>query len=215
METVQFKAMLREKNSGSYNNELRNQGFVPAVLYGREIGTFNVYVSEKDLSKIIAKSGENVFAKMTLQQEDAETEYNVLFKEVQRHPVKGTLLHIDFNQVSMSEKLNTVVPVVLVGDSPGVEEGGILQQMLREIDIRCLPGNIPSSVEVDISGLGIGDNVMVESISVPEEVEIITELTEVIAAVAVPQEEEEEETTEEMDTLEMTEEEPDEEPSEE
>ncbi|KUO50725.1 MAG: hypothetical protein APF76_15625 [Desulfitibacter sp. BRH_c19] len=193
METVLIEAKMRSEQTKGSNNRMRGQSFVPAVLYGKEVENTSIVVSEKEMDKIIAQGGENVFARMSLDKEGSIEDYNVILKEVQRHPVKGTLSHIDFYQVSMSEKLNTVVPISLVGDCIGIAEGGMLQHMLRELDIRCLPSDIPSSIEVDISNLNIGDSILVSQIQTTEDVEIVEDPNTVIVSIASPQAEETEE----------------------
>ncbi len=191
METVLIEAKMRKEQTKGTNNRMRGQGYVPAVLYGKEVENTSILVSEKEMDKIIAKGGENVFAKISLDKEGIIEEYNVILKEVQRHPVKGTLSHIDLYQVSMSEKLNTIVPISVVGDSIGVADGGIVQHMLREIDIRCLPGDIPASIEVDITNLNIGDSIAVADVQTSDAVEIVADPNTVIISIAAPQAEEE------------------------
>lgn len=191
METVQIEARMRNEQTKGSNNRMRGKSFIPAVLYGKEVENTSIVVSEKEMDKIIAKGGENIFAKLSLDKEGSVEEYNVILKEVQRHSVKGTLSHIDFYQVSMSEKLNTIVPISLVGESIGVAEGGMVQQMLREIDIRCLPSDIPASVEVDISNLNIGESITVADLQTSDAFEIIEDPSTVIISIASPQAEEE------------------------
>ena len=186
METVLIQTQVRNDQAKGSNNRSRKQGFVPGVLYGREMESISISVSAKEMERVIAKKGENLFAKINLQKDDGSQEYNVILKEVQRHPYKGTLAHLDFYQVSMSEKINTVVTVSLVGESIGVAEGGLIQQQLREINVLCLPGDIPSSIELDITNLKIGDSITVADISMPDKVEIADEADTVVVNVAAP-----------------------------
>lgn len=196
METVLVQAQMRNEQTKGFNSRVRREGFVPGVLYGKEVENTSVLVPEKEIEKIIAKSGENAFARISLHKDNGHQEYNVILKEVQRHPFKGTLVHLDFYQVSMSEKLNTVVPVSLVGESIGAAEGGIVQQQLREISVRCLPGDIPGSIEVDITNLQIGDSITAADVQISDKVEIVEDPNTVVVSVSAPRAEEEAEKTE-------------------
>jgi len=180
METVLIQAQIRNEQTKGSNNRSRKSGFVPGVLYGMEMESIPVSVPTKEMERIITKKGENVFAKINLQKNDGAQDYNVILKEVQRHPYKGTLVHLDFYQVSMSEKINTVVAVSLVGESIGAAKGGLVQQQVREINVLCFPGDIPSSIEVDITDLKIGDSITVADMQVPGKVEIVEEPNTVI-----------------------------------
>jgi len=184
METVLIQAQIRNDQTKGSNNKSRKTGFVPGVLYGKEIESVSVIVSAKEMEKVIAKKGENAFAKMNLQKDGSSQEYNVILKEVQRHPYRGTLAHLDFCQVSMSEKLSTVVTVSLIGESIGAAEGGLVQQQLREINVLCLPGDIPASIEIDITDLKIGDNITVADVNISDKVEIVEEPSAVVVSVS-------------------------------
>ena len=186
METVLIETQIRDDQTKGSNNRSRKKGFVPGVLYGKEMENTSIIVSAKEMERIIAKKGENVFAKMNLQKDGGSQEYNVILKEVQRHPYKGTLVHLDFYQVSMSEKINTVITISLVGESIGAAEGGLVQQQLREINVLCLPGDIPDSIEIDITNLKIGDSITVADIHISDKVEIIEELNTVVVNVSAP-----------------------------
>lgn len=186
MEIVELQVKLRSGSGKSYNNRMRNQGLVPAVVYGKEVDdNFNLLVPGQAMEKVIATSGHNAFLKIKI--DDNNQEFSVLLREIQRHPVKGILNHLDFYQVSMSEKLDTAVPLVLVGEAVGVEQGGVLQHILREAEIRCLPLDIPNLIEVDVSQLEIGDSISVGEIKAPEGVEITSEPEEMIVLVAAPE----------------------------
>lgn len=191
MEAVPIQVQIRSEQTKGSNNRFRKKGFVPGVLYGKEVDNTSIIVPEKEIEKIIAKSGEKAFVKISLHRDNGSQEYNAILKEVQRHPYKGSLLHLDFYQVSMSEKINTVVPIVLVGESIGAAEGGIVQQQLREISVRCLPGDIPASIEVDISNLKIGDTMTAADVQTSDKVEIVEDPNTVVVSVSAPRAEEE------------------------
>ena len=114
-----------------------------------------------------------------------------MIKELQTHPVSGNLIHIDFYEVDMKRKINVMVPVVTTGKSVGVEEGGMLNIVRRELEVFCLPGNIPESIEIDISELTIGDSVHIEDVPLGDDVEISADVNYTVVTVLSPKIEEE------------------------
>jgi large subunit ribosomal protein L25 len=110
----------------------------------------------------------------------------VMIKELQAEPVSRKLIHVDFYEISMDRKINVMVPVATTGKSPGVEIGGILQVVRREMEVLCLPGEIPDSIEVDVSELGIGDSIHVSEIPVAENIEIPAEVDFTVVTVISP-----------------------------
>jgi large subunit ribosomal protein L25 len=114
-----------------------------------------------------------------------------MIKELQTDPVTGTFVHVDFYEIDMQRKINVSVPVVIRGKSAGVEEGGLLQIVRREIELFCLPTAIPESIEVDISDLTIGDSIHVQEITLPAEVELPEEIDFTVVTVLAPKVEEE------------------------
>jgi len=195
MEALALEAKVREKTGKEYAKKIRREGMLPSVLYGPEVETLPLQVQTRDLERIINQAGERALIKLKVN----DKEYMTLIREIQRGPVKGEILHVDFYQVSLKEELETEVPVVFVGESPGIKEGGVLQQFLRELEIRCLPTKIPEHIEVDISGLGIGDSITVGDLKVSEDIQILNDPDTVIAtivAVTVAEEELEEEAEE-------------------
>lgn len=204
MEELQLNAQIRNITGTGNANRLRRQGFVPAVFYGKEIASKGIMVKSKELEKFIKKHGENAIVQLVVDEDGTEKTYTTLIREVQRHPLKEEFTHIDFNQISMQDELDTTVAVYLVGEAQGVKDGGILQHGAKEIAIRCLATDIPENVEVNISELGIGDNLTVKSLDLGEKIEILTDKDTLVATVLVPalgaeteEEAEEEEITEE------------------
>lgn len=191
MEAVQLEAQLRKKTGKGEARRLRAQGLLPCVLYGKEVENRALQVSAKELDKIIREAGENTLIKLVVTGDGVSNEYTTILREVQRHPLKGTLTHADFYRISLTEKLETVVPIQLVGQAQGVAHGGILQHGVREVEIKCLPTEIPEALEVDVTGLGIGDNLTVGEITPPAGVEIISDLDTIVATVVAPRLEEE------------------------
>ena len=129
-----------------------------------------------------------------------------MIKELQTHPVSGQLIHIDFYEVDMNRQIRVMVPVVTTGQSPGVEEGGMLNIVRRELEVFCLPGDIPESFEIDISDLAIGDSIHLEDMPLGDNVEVVADVNYTVVTVLSPKIEEEEVAEEEEEGLEEGEE---------
>jgi large subunit ribosomal protein L25 len=176
----------------------RRSGRVPGVLYGHGEESVVVSVDALELNRLIQSiSIENTIVDLTVKGE--KNPLKVLIREVQRHPYRDDLLHIDFFHIAMDEMIHVDVPVLLVGLPIGVKDkGGVIDHQLREIEINCLPANIPEKIEIDISELDIGNSVHVGDLELPA-LEILTDPDRSIVAVLAPtvivepEEEEEEE----------------------
>lgn len=177
-----LKADIREDLTRSATRSLRKQGRVPGVLYGKGISNRTIHLDESQMWQTIRNKGLNHVFQL---QVDGK-QYDVMVYELQQDPLKGFLLHVDFKKVSMNEKVETTVPVHLNGEAPGVKEGGVVQQQLRELEIRCLPGDIPESIEADISTLNIGDSLTVADLQVPADIDLQHEKDEVIVSILAP-----------------------------
>lgn len=191
MERYNLKAEVREATGKGVARKLRSNGLIPGVIYGKNRGSQPLTVNPQDLKHKL--SGNAIFD-LDIAGEGNET---AMVKEVQKDVIAGQLKHIDFLHISMDEKIIVSVIVNLVGDALGVKEGGVLQQLLREIEVECLPLDIPEEFEVDISDLDIGSSITVSDVEVDDDIDIITALEEVIVTLAFPAEEEEEEDEEE------------------
>jgi large subunit ribosomal protein L25 len=192
MERYGLKAEIREETGKGVARQLRRDGLLPGVVYGRNREPQPLVINPDDLKQ---RMGGNVIFDLELDG-DKET---VMIKEVQRDPISGEFLHIDFLHITMDEKITVSIPINLTGDAAGVKEGGVLQQLLREISIQCLPLDIPEELTLDISNLELGSSLLVSDIEVPENIEIVTPLEEVVVTIVAPTEmvEEEEEEAEE------------------
>jgi large subunit ribosomal protein L25 len=176
----------------------RRSGRVPGVLYGRGEDSVVVSVDALELNRLIQSiSIENTIVDLKVKGE--KNPLKVLIREVQRHPYRDDVLHIDFFHIAMDEMIHVDVPVLLVGLPIGVKDkGGVIDHQLREIEINCLPVNIPEKIEIDISELDIGNSVHVGDLEFPD-LEILTDSERSIVAVLAPtvivepEEEEEEE----------------------
>ncbi|WP_274648407.1 50S ribosomal protein L25 [Paenibacillus humicola] len=181
---ISFKAQSRTVGSRSELNRMRREGVVPGVIYGKKLDEpIAVGVSEKELLALL-RTHPHALIELDV---PGSGKQPVMMTEVQRDSLTRNVLHIDFHQVNMNEAVRTPVRLDFVGDSRGVREGGILQPMLTEIEISCLPNQIPEAIEADVSGLGIGENLLVSDLKLPEGVTTRLDADQVVVTVLVPQ----------------------------
>ncbi|MEO3947914.1 50S ribosomal protein L25 [Gorillibacterium sp. CAU 1737] len=182
--SIQLKAELRSGKTRSAIRGLRNGGRVPASVYGKKISSGeSISVEEKELGALLRK---NPHAVIDLVIGDKGTQ-PVIISEMQRDKMSGKVLHVDFHQISMDEPITSSLPVELAGTAVGVKEGGILTVENYQVEVRCLPRDLPAGLTVDVSELGIGDSIHASAIQLPPGVELMTEPTDVIALVVAPQ----------------------------
>ncbi|UCH20178.1 MAG: 50S ribosomal protein L25/general stress protein Ctc [Deltaproteobacteria bacterium] len=199
MEQIILKASVRESTGKGPARTLRRENKMPAVLYGPNKESMLLSVDIKELEQISKKYNLN-HVLLNLVIEDGKTvKKQVMVKELQAHPVSMNFLHVDFYEIAMDRKIKVNIPVVAKGKSKGVELGGVLQIVRRELEVLCLPAEIPDTIEIDITDLGVGDSVHVEEIPLEGDIEIpaevnftvLTILSPKIEAIEVEEEEEE------------------------
>lgn len=170
---ITLNADLRERTGTNKAREIRNvDGMVPAIVYGDEKETLNIKLKLNELTK--ASENELFYTQVLLIKTEGKEE-KVVLKELQRDPAKGKFLHADFQRVSSKTKLKVIIPINFVNEEEcaGVKvDGGVVAKAIREIEIMCLAGNIPESIDVDIENLNLGDSIRLTEISLPEGSEI-------------------------------------------
>ena len=188
METnITLPAHSRTATGKGAARRLRSQGLIPAVFYGRKRETRALSVNSKALAAIMSsETGSHTLIRLVIGDEGPAEERTVILKDYQIHPVKRNLLHADFYEVALDRAIETEVAIVLVGKPIGIEKGGLLQQVRREIPISALPQNVPNQIEVDISHLDIGHSLHVDEISLPAGMEILSDVNFTIATVVAP-----------------------------
>lgn len=181
-----LKAERRGQTGKSSAKRLRREGKTPAILYGDGQATVSLQIDAKELHSLLhALSGEAAIIDLKLGGEKGGS-WKTIIKELQRDPIKGHLLHVDFQRVSAARKITVEIPIVLTGTPVGVKsKGGILQHILREAEVQCLPTEIPQPIEVDVSHLDVGDTIHVEDLSL-ERGEILTDSRSAVATIIPP-----------------------------
>ncbi len=195
MPEIQVKADERTELGKNSSRRLRRAGKIPIVVYDRGLDSISLTVDPRDLIHVLkAEHGQNTIFKVSY----GKSTQDVLIRDIQLDPVRGTLMHADLQKVAMDQIMTFGVPVELTGESPGIELGGQLEFVSREVEVECLPGDVPESLVVDISQLEIGDNLRVADLQVdPSKITVLTDAGVVLLAVVPPVAEEEEEEEEE------------------
>ncbi len=205
METFDLKATQRNTFGKGPARELRRQGFIPAILYGPERESLPLTVSPADLDKIYKMSGtEQVILNLVIENGGTQN-VTVLVKEVQTAPVTRQYLHIDFFEISLDEEIVVSVPVEVTGKSKGVERGGFLQLVRHELEVSCLPTDMPDKIQVDITDLDIGDAIHVGDIQLEDKVRLLADTGHTVLTVVAPTVEEEKLPEEEVEVEEAEE----------
>jgi len=180
----ELAAQVRLGRNKSHNKDLLKRGFIPAVVYGKNMDSFSVSVNTNELKKILEEAGSNALIHMKITQNGEIRDHQVLLKSVQHEPVLRTLIHADFHQVSSKDKVFATVNIQLTGIAPGVAKGGILTQQLWGIEVECLVSSIPDTLMVDISSLDIGEEITLADLVLPPGVKAIGDGHAHVAAIA-------------------------------
>lgn len=192
MERISLVALPRPEIGKNAVKRVRLAGRVPAVLYGRDRASLPLSIDRKALQAALhTEAGRNVLIDLHVRNDGGETSDTVMIAEIQHDHVRREVLHLDLRQISLTEEIEARVRIVLAGVPEGVTAGaGILEQHLREVEVRCLPTAIPEHITVDVQTLRLGASIHVRDLPPMEGVEILTPPEEVIAAVVAPKEEE-------------------------
>jgi large subunit ribosomal protein L25 len=197
-EQVKLKAHKRTLIGRNAIKQIKQDGLVPAVIYGGKDEPISLQVSARDLSNVLAHaSSEHVLVDLEIVDGDASSSKLALIQEVQHHALKRDILHVDFHAVSRTEKITSEVPIETVGEALGVKTfGGLLEHALRTLEVECFPQDLPDLIHVDVSNLNVGESLHVRDVQLPPGVEAITSGDLTVASVVEPRVVEEIEATE-------------------
>ena len=181
----------RKELGKNASRRLRAQGLIPAVLYGRDTESVPLSVDPREIIKVLrSESGRNTIFQLSV----GKKKRDVLIRDYQIHPTRDSLIHTDFQTIAMDQKMNFDVPIEVVGSSIGVQGGGVLELILREISVNCLPADVPDNIQVDVSGLDINETLHISELQIDrDKIEVLNDPEIVVLLVApptvVPQEE--------------------------
>jgi len=192
MEEILLNAELREEIGKGKVKDIREKGFIPAVLYGDGKNASPVKMLHSEFLKLVHHHRvEGVVINLKIKDDKKQKSRACLIKEIQYDPVHGDIVHVDFNEISLTEVIKVNIPVVAKGEPVGVkQDGGSLEHILWEIEVECLPTDIPKGFEIDVSALKIGDAIHVKDLSVPPKVKILNDPASIVLSVAAPMKEE-------------------------
>jgi large subunit ribosomal protein L25 len=179
-----LKAEARAHTGKGAARKIRAGGKVPAVIYGQGVDPLHVTIDGKELFHLLhTDAGMNVMVDMRVDSDH----FLAMPREVQRDHIRGQFIHVDFLRIKRDEKIGVEVPVHLVGESHGVKEGGVIEHHLWNLHLECFPQDVPTSIDADISGLGINESLKVTDLDIPDRVTLLTSPDEVIVSVVPPQ----------------------------
>jgi large subunit ribosomal protein L25 len=186
LDIIDLKVNERKGTGKGQARTLRSQGLVPAVLYGPDTETISLTVPAMEIARVFKQSqSEHVILNLIIENGGTKQK-TVMIKEMQTLPTTNEYLHVDFYEISMDRKITVKVPVEVIGKSEGVERGGNLQIVRHQLEVSCLPADIPAKIVVDVSKLDIGDSIHVEEIVVADNVELLYDDNFTVVAVAAP-----------------------------
>jgi large subunit ribosomal protein L25 len=171
MAIAELKGELRESGNKSAARKLRREAFLPGVLYGLKDNVI-LKVNQKEFSKLMDQHGHNVLIGLTLAG-DSVPKRQVILKDHQAHPLQKDWLHVDFLEIDMNKKTRVPVPVKLIGHSPAEKMGGLINHATKELEVECLPGDIPDAIEVEMVNIELGEVIHVKDLKVSDKIEIM------------------------------------------
>lgn len=191
MQSVNIEAAIR-KPGKSAAQKLKEEGYIPAILYGKGMESIPLAIQNNKLREIMQKHGRNVLLNVIVN----GSTHNAIIKEIQGNTLKGNVVHVDFQRVSMYDAIESTVPLKFEGIGVVESRGGIVQHQVWEINVKSLPDKMPEEITIDLSNLKIGDTLYIKDVAVPEGIEKIDDPDEVVLSVLAPKAAEAEETNE-------------------
>jgi large subunit ribosomal protein L25 len=193
MEEIKLDVQIREKVGARGTRMVRGQDRIPAIVYGGDCDATAIQIDRRSMEKIMRQhTGQSLVFHMNVMDGDKKvSDCSAILKDEQRHPVRENILHLDFKRISLDEEVGIRVRLDFRGEAPGVKSGGSLEHTMWELDVLCLPRNIPEKIVVDVSSLAIGDIITVGEIVMPEGIRTEHDPESVVVTVAPPMREEE------------------------
>jgi len=192
MDEIILEVELREETGRIKVKDLRQKGFIPAVVYAAGAASQAIKVPRREFVHLLHEYHlENTLINLKVKNDKKQKTRACLIKEIQYHPVAGNIVHIDFNEISLTKSIKVNVPVMAKGEPVGVkQEGGSLEQILWEIEVECLPTDIPKNIEVDVSQLKLNESIAVKELVLPPKVKVLNDPEAKVLSVVEPLKEE-------------------------
>jgi large subunit ribosomal protein L25 len=204
MEQVKLTGKVRNETGKAEVKRQRLKGITPAIVYKKGEKSMSLFLDSKAMDKALHTSaGENVIINLKIEGDEKKKDRTCIIKEIQNNPLSGNVIHVDFNEISLTETIKVSVPLAMKGDPIGVkQDGGVLEHLLWDIQVECLPTGIPQKLEVDVANLKIGGALFIKDIVAPDGVKILNDPEVRIVAVEKPAEIKAEELTPESEITE-------------
>jgi large subunit ribosomal protein L25 len=190
---VKLTAQRRTQVGRNAVKKIKTDGMVPGVIYGSNQEPVNLQVNGRELLNVLSRaSGENILVELEIQDGSEKRNALAMIQEIQHNPLQREIVHVDFHAVSANETVSAEVPIETVGEAIGVKvHGGLLEHILRYLEVECLPGDLPQVIQVDVTNLDVGQSLHVRELNLPPGVEAITDPEQTVVAVVEPRVEEE------------------------
>jgi large subunit ribosomal protein L25 len=187
MKEVVLEVKERAEKGTRESRRMRTAGTIPAILYGAKQSPISLGIAVKEFNRVIhGGAGENVVLTLNFSGDKKEGK-TAIIKEIQRDPVSRNIVHIDLLAISLKDKIKVNVPVMVTGDAPGIKEGGILEYVLREVEVECLPTQIPEHIMVDVSSLKINESIHVRDLKLADDqVKVLTPADRMLISIVPP-----------------------------
>ena len=186
MEQIVLDAKMRDGLGKGNSRQLRREELIPAVIYGRDMEPLTLTLTRRDLAKVLVKGAAHKLINLQIENNGSSTQKLCMIQELQRDIFQKRVLHVDFHQVSLTEKITATIPVKLVGDAKGVKNGGILDHVLWEVLVEALPRELPEEIVINVADLEVGHSVHVKEIPTAEGVKILASPDDVVVVVHPP-----------------------------
>lgn len=184
MEFAELKAEERKSAGKESSKKLRRRGKIPATIYSNGKAR-SIAINARDFTGLThSGAGSHVIVKLSI--EGTNERPNAIIKEIQKNAVKAQVVHVDFQEVALDQKISAAVPIEITGESPGIAAGGVLEHHLREVELEGLPKDMPDHVKVDISGLELGGSLHAGSVLLPPGIEMLTSTDTTVLAITSP-----------------------------
>ncbi len=192
MDTLKLNSKIRDI-FGKKNKGLREKGFIPATVYGKNVGPFSITIEGKELNMVYKQAGDNTVVELVIEDNGKENTFHTLIQDIVRTPVGGEIMHVDFHAVSLTEKVKAYIEIETVGENDLLKSGGNVVMAMTEIEVEALPTNLPHKILVDISSIkSFGESIYVKDLKVDKEVKILAEENNPVVTLAEQENVEEE-----------------------
>lgn len=183
---MEITVAVRE-NLGTRNaRRARKSGEIPGVIYGEGKQTEHLTINARDFGRLVSKEGTGKLIELKIQKGKSTEKSHVLIKDIQRHPVHGTIIHVDFLRVAMDQPVTVKVPLHVANDVKKTRDGGIIELLMHELEVSCLPSNIPDRIQIQVADLTTGGKIQVKDLELGQGIKAVTPLEEIVVQAVAP-----------------------------